>query len=56
MTFSGLLSYEVSLNAASYLAKETEYAPWDTATDSLGYLESMFSFQSDYETFKVRTF
>ncbi|XP_018019808.1 puromycin-sensitive aminopeptidase-like protein, partial [Hyalella azteca] len=48
----GVLSYDVAMDALSYLDKETEYVPWKTALNNLGYVKNMLSRTASYGAFK----
>ncbi|XP_047740791.1 aminopeptidase N [Hyalella azteca] len=48
----GVLSYDVAMDVLSYLDKETEYVPWKTALNNLGYVKNMLSRTAAYGAFK----
>ena len=50
---TGLLSYEVALNATKYLRKEMEYVPWLAAFNNLRYLDVMLRSTPQYGAFQV---
>ncbi|XP_068233228.1 aminopeptidase N-like [Palaemon carinicauda] len=45
---AGVLDYPTALTTSSYLSNETEYVPWSSALDSLGYLRNMFERSAGY--------
>jgi len=49
---SGRLSYDIAMDVTSYLGKETEYVPWRTAINNLGYLQTMLIRTPAYGSFK----
>lgn len=47
------LGYDVALKIASYMAKETEFVPWESFFDSMDYIQSMLSETDSYGLLKV---
>ncbi len=50
---AGKLDYELALQVTSYLGKEVEYLPWNSALSGLGYLNTMLKRTAAYGEFKV---
>ena len=51
---AGRLSYDIAMDVNSYLSQETEYVPWYSALNNLGYIKNMLSRTEAYGAFKVR--
>lgn len=45
---AGILGYDVALEMTSYLEKENDYLPWESAVSGLSYLADMLEFTGDF--------
>ena len=48
-----ITAYDTALDMTSYLHKELEYLPWDSAASGFGYISSMLEQSSSYGLLNV---
>ena len=48
-----IIGYDITLDLTTYLHKETEYLPWDSAAGGFSYISSMLKFNSIYGLLNV---
>ena len=51
-----ITTYNIALDMTSYLHKELEYLPWDSATSGFGYISSMLEQSSSYGLLNVSNY
>ena len=51
----GRINYDLLLDMAEYLSKETEFFPWHAAFSGFAYLNNMLEESESYGYFKVNT-
>lgn len=50
---TGDIDYSIVFSLVNYFEKETEFLPWKTLYQGLGYLDKMLRFSVSYDVFRV---